>query len=95
MPAKNSLLTEISFPVNLCRELLEIPLDLDVQSSADEDSLDRVTVEVFDARLLIPSTLHDAGYTYGSVAVALIDLHFQRRLGVPSVDADNGQPQPI
>jgi hypothetical protein len=39
--------------------------------------------------------LHDAGYAYGIVAVALVDLHFQSRLGVPGVDADDGQPQLI
>jgi Transposase DDE domain len=52
-----------------------------------------VTVEVFDAHLLISSALHDAGDAYGIVAVALIDLHFQSSLGVPGVDADDGQPQ--
>ena len=72
--------------------ILEIPLDLNEQSSADEKSLDRVAVEVFDAHLLIPSTLHDAGDAYGIVAVALVDLHFQSRLGVPGGDADDGQP---
>jgi hypothetical protein len=75
--------------------ILEIPLDLDEQSSADEESLDRVTVEVFDAHLLIPPTLHDAGDTYGIVAVALVDLHLQNSLGVPGVDADDGQSQLI
>ena len=72
--------------------VLEIPLDLDEQGSADEESLDRVTVEVFDAHLLIPSTLHDAGDAYGVVAVALVDLHFQSSLGVPGVDTDDGHP---
>jgi hypothetical protein len=42
---------------------------------------------------LIPSTLHDAGDAHGIVAVALVDLHFQGRLGVPGVDTDDGQPQ--
>jgi hypothetical protein len=36
--------------------------------------------------------LHDAGDAYGIVAVALVDLHSQSRLGVPGVDADDGQP---
>jgi hypothetical protein len=72
--------------------VLEIPLDLDEQSSADEESLDRVAVEVFDAHLLILSTLHDAGYAYGIVAVVLVDLHFQSSRRVPGVDADDGQP---
>jgi hypothetical protein len=66
--------------------ILEIPLDLDEQSAAHQESLDRVAVEVFDAHLFIPSTLHDACDAYGIVAVALVDLHFQSRLGVPRVD---------
>jgi hypothetical protein len=70
--------------------ILEIPLDLDEQSPAHQESLDRVTVEVFDAHLLIPSTLHDAGDAYGIVAVALVDLHFQNGLRVSGVDADDG-----
>ena len=42
--------------------VLKIPLDFNEQSSADQECLDRVTVEIFDAHLLIPSTLHDACY---------------------------------
>src|SRR6516225_10023042 len=52
----------------------------------------RVTIEIFDADLLVPSTLHDACDAHGVVAVALVDLHFQRRLRVPGIDADDGQP---
>jgi len=62
--------------------VFEIPFDLDEQSAADEESPYRVTVEVFDAHLLIPSTLHDARDAYGIVAVALVDLHSQSSLGV-------------
>jgi hypothetical protein len=29
---------------------------------------------------------------HGVVAVALVDLHFQRRLRVPGIDAEDGQP---
>jgi hypothetical protein len=39
--------------------------------------------------------LHHAGDTYGIVAVAFVDLHLQNSLGVPGVDADDGQSQPI
>ena len=53
------------------------PLDLNEQSSADEERLDRVTVEIFDADLLIPSTLHDARDAHGIVTVTLVDLHLQ------------------
>ena len=84
----------------ICREVLEepadlvlnIPLDLDEQTPADKKSFDRVTVEIFDADLLVPSTLHDTCYAHGVVAVALVDLQLQSRLRVPSVDADDRQP---
>ena len=34
--------------------VLNIPLDLDEQGSADQKGFDRMTVEVFDADLLVP-----------------------------------------
>jgi hypothetical protein len=43
--------------------VLKISLDLDEGSSANQKSFDRVTVEVFDANLLVPSALHDASET--------------------------------
>src|SRR5262245_12820497 len=55
--------------------VLNIPFDLDEQSSADQKGFDRVAVEIFDADLLVPSTLHDAGNAHGVVTVALVDLH--------------------
>ena len=51
-----------------------------------------MTIEIFDANLLVPSTLHDACDAHGVVAVALVDLHFQSRLRMPGIDADDGQP---
>jgi hypothetical protein len=33
-----------------------------------------VTVEVFDAYLLVPSTLHNAGDSHRVVAITLVDL---------------------
>jgi hypothetical protein len=72
---------------------LNIPLDLDEQSSADQKGFDRVAVEIFDAHLLIPSTLHDACYAHGVVAVALVDLHLQSRLRMPRIDTDDRQSQ--
>ena len=36
--------------------VLKISLDLDEQRSADQKGLDRVTVEIFDAYLLVPAT---------------------------------------
>ena len=73
--------------------VLKILLDLDEESSADQKSFDRVTVEVFDANLLVPSALHDASDAHGIVAVTFVDLHLQSGLGMPGIDADDGQSQ--
>jgi hypothetical protein len=35
----------------------------------------------------------DSNLGYRVIAVALVDLHLQRRLGVPGIDADDGQSQ--
>jgi hypothetical protein len=51
--------------------ILEISLNLDEQSSADEKSLDSVTVEVFNAHLLVPSALHNARDADSVVAIGL------------------------
>ena len=75
--------------------VLYIALDFDDQSSADKKGFDRVTVEIFDPDLLVPSTLHDACYARGIVAVALVDLQLQSRLRMPGIDADDGQPHLI
>src|SRR6516162_2268630 len=72
--------------------VLQIPLNFDEQSSADEKSFARVTVETFDADLLVPSTLHDACDTDGIVAVVLVDLHLKGGLCGPGIDTDDGQP---
>src|SRR5262245_16270167 len=56
---------------------LNIPLDLNKQGSADQNGFDCVTIEIFDADLLVPSALHDARYSYGVVAVTLVQLHLQ------------------
>src|SRR6266498_2026592 len=76
----------LEYPADL---VLEISFDLDEQCPTDEKGFDRVTVAIFDANLLVPSTLHDACDAYGAVTVALIDLHLQSRFRVPSIDADN------
>ena len=59
--------------------VLNIPLDLDEQGSADEKGFDRMTVEVFDADLLVPSALHDPGNAHSIVAVTFVDLHLESR----------------
>jgi hypothetical protein len=51
--------------------------ELDEQSSADEKGPDRVTVEVSNADLLVPSALHDSGDAHSIVAVVFVDLHLQ------------------
>ena len=68
-------------------------LDLDEESSADQKSFDRVTVEVFDANFLIPSALHDASDAHGVVAVTFVDPHLRSSLGMPGIDADDGQSE--
>jgi hypothetical protein len=75
--------------------VLKIPLDLDQQSSADKKGFDRVAIQIFDADLFVPSTLHDACNAHGIVAVAFVDLQLQSRLRVPGIDTDDGQPHLI
>ena len=72
--------------------VLDVSFDLNEQSSTNEKGLDGVAVGSFDAYLLVPPTLHDARDAYCVVAVALVDLHLQRRLRMPGIDADNRKP---
>ena len=51
-----------------------------------------MTVEIFDAHLLVPAALHDAGNADGIVAIALVDLQLQGRFGMTRIDADDRQP---
>ena len=71
--------------------ILNIPLDLDKQSSADKQGFDRMTVEIFDADFLVPAALHDACDAHGVVTITLVDLHLQSRFRMPSIDADDRQ----
>src|SRR5258706_4815083 len=71
--------------------VLDITLDLDQQRSARQQRPNRVAIEVLDAHLLKPAGLHDAGNAGRIVAVTLIDLHLEYRLGVARVDADHRQ----
>src|ERR1700683_102863 len=75
--------------------VLKIALDLDQQRPARQERLDRVAVEVLDAHLLEPAGLHDAGYAGRIVAIALVDLHLEHRLGMACVDADHRQAKPF
>src|SRR5262249_50971688 len=71
--------------------VLEITLDLDQQRLARQQRPNRVAIEVLDAHLLKPAGLHDAGDAGRIVAITLIDLHLEYRLGVTRVDTDHRQ----
>src|SRR5947209_19391727 len=62
--------------------VLEITLDFDQQCPARQQRPNRVAIEVLDAHLLKPAGLHDAGDASRIVAVTLIDLHLEYRLGM-------------
>src|SRR5262245_32891731 len=71
--------------------VLEIPLDLHQQRPARQQSPNRVAIEVLDTYLLKPAGLHDAGDTRRIIAVTLIDLHLEHRLGMARIDTDHRQ----
>ena len=75
--------------------ILNIPLDLGEQSSADKNSFDRVTVEIPDADLLVPSTLYNGAMPTASLRSLIVDLHLQSRLGRLGIDEYDGQPHLI
>src|SRR5262245_63974981 len=52
-------------------------------------------IEILDANLLEPAGLHDAGDTGRIVAVTLIDLHLEHRLGMARIDTDHRQAKPL
>ena len=56
---------------------------------------DRVAIEILDAHLLEPAGLHDTGDAGRIVAVTLVDLHLEYRLGVARVDADHRQAKSL
>src|SRR3954454_14438016 len=70
--------------------IFDIPLNLDEQSSTDKKGFGRMTIEIFDGNLLVPTTLHDTRYASSVISVALVKLHLQNRLRMPGVNADNG-----
>ena len=71
--------------------VLEIALDLDQLGPTVQDRPDLMTREPLDLNFLVPTALHDPGQADGIVAVALVDLHRQCRLGMTGIDADHGQ----
>ena len=71
--------------------VLKITLDLDQQRPARQQCPNRVVIEALDAHLLKSAGLHDAGDAGRIVAITLIDLHLEYRLGVTRIDADNGK----
>jgi hypothetical protein len=54
-----------------------------------------MAVEILDAHLFEPASLHDASDPSGIVAVVLVDLHLERRLGMTCIDADHRQAQAL
>jgi hypothetical protein len=53
--------------------VLNIPLDLNEQSSADKKGFGRVTVKISDADFLVPPTLRDARNTHSVTIMPGID----------------------
>lgn len=54
-----------------------------------------MAIEIFDAHRLEPTGLHDAGDAGSIIAVALIDLHFEHRLGMARIDTDHRQAKSL
>src|SRR3954447_4387877 len=52
-----------------------------------------MAVHALDYHLAVPACAYDLRQTAGIVAVGLVQLQGERRLGVPSVEADHGQAQ--
>ncbi len=72
--------------------VLKIALDLDQQSPTDEQSLDSMAVERFDADSLEPAALHNPRDADCVVAIGFVDLHFECGFGVTRVNAKTGNP---
>jgi hypothetical protein len=69
--------------------VLKIALDLDQLGPAIQYSPDLMTRQALDLDFLVPTALHDPGQSHGIVAVALVDLHRERRLGMTGIDANH------
>ena len=70
--------------------VLGIALHLDEESAAAQQSPNGMSIERLDADLFVPAALHDARDAGGIVAIAFVDLHLQRSLGVPCTNANDG-----
>src|SRR5215469_4665751 len=51
-------------------------------------------IEILNANLFEPAGLHDAGDTGRIIAVTLIDLHLEHRLGMARINTDHRQAKP-
>src|SRR5262245_64470425 len=71
--------------------VLEIALHLDQKAAALQKRTRCMTIQPLDANLLVPTALHDPRDAKGVIAIALVDLHPQHRLGVTGIDADDWQ----
>src|SRR3954452_11461506 len=59
--------------------------------AGDEQGADQVAVHALDRHLAVPAGAHNLRQTACIVAVGLVQLQGERRLDVPSVEADYGQ----
>ena len=71
--------------------VLKITLDLHQQGPTVQDSPDLMACDALYLNFPVPAALHDSGQACGIIAVALIDLHRQRRLSVTGIDANHRQ----
>ena len=73
--------------------VVDIALGLDQLGPAVEQRPHLMTGQALDLDLLVPTALHDPRQADGVVAVGLVDLQRQRRLGVARIDADHRQAE--
>jgi hypothetical protein len=69
--------------------ILEIALHLDQEGTALQKSTRCMTIESFDANLLVLTALHDPCNAEGIIAITLVDLHLQYGLGMSGIDTDD------
>src|SRR6185503_10736195 len=75
--------------------VLKIALDLDQQRPARQQRSNRMAVDILDVHLFEPTGLHDAGDPDSIVAVVLVDLHLEHRIGMAHVNADHRQAKSL
>src|SRR6266581_7447304 len=86
-----NLARPITTPTFLSRPRIWFSRSRLILTSTRQQRPNRVAIEIFDAHLFEPAGLHDASDTSRIVAVTLIDLHLEYRLGMARVDTDHRQ----